>query len=51
MECQGDGFHWLLLCPGHWVMVGYRVACVGAGLAIGSLGLSGLPGSNGLVWA
>jgi len=38
MECQGDGFQGLFLCPGQWVMVGYRVACVGVGRVNGSLG-------------
>ena len=38
MECQGDGFQGLFLCYGHWAVVGYRVACVGARRVIGSLG-------------
>ena len=35
----------MLWCSGHWAVVGYRVDCVGARSALGSLGLLG---SNGL---
>ena len=55
MDSIGCSGALVLWCSDQWVMVWYRVACVGARRVIGSLGLSCSNGlvscHSGLVWA